>query len=172
MKRKVMVVPDCPFCKSHLTGRKIYYSGYRNEEVIARYMKAGELVEPTPLSIERNLFCLDCGLEWSGLPGCRKVDKAGLEEIKRLKGIDSEAVDTLENSIVENKLENRKKKRHKKNKGIAIPKTGKKLSLGSAAKYLLKETLIAPITDALPKDKKKKEEEETGGLNVNTRFQD
>ena len=64
----VCVVPKCPKCGSYLTGRYLPYTGSDPAKIIKIYLKDGDLVRPTPIMPDNNLFCEACGLEWNADP--------------------------------------------------------------------------------------------------------
>ena len=89
---KIIKVRDCPICKSHRTGYKVYviFENEVSKEKAAGYRR-GELVYPIVHSSfgseELNCICFDCGMEWKDFLKREKVTKQELEEIKTEKGI-------------------------------------------------------------------------------------
>lgn len=170
MGKTVHVTPPCPMCQSKRTGYKISYIGYFNDELIARHLRRGELVRPSPVSFDNNLFCEDCGLEWTGETIIAKLNKKELQSLKTEKGISKEYIEEKENSSVYDCIETRRKKRRKaydKVTEIFRPLSGikkedkkeneaekptKKRGPIKWAVGVFAAAIIEPIKDAIPKN--------------------
>lgn len=100
----VHLTPQCPICKSARTGFKIAYTGHDPGAIIARHMRRGELVSPSPLSFDNNLFCADCGVEWSGDIFTKRLSKEEITKLKAAKGINTNLIDAEENAFIYSKL--------------------------------------------------------------------
>lgn len=59
-------VPQCPNCRSFVTGRYLSKHRATEREWIERdSLQKGEIIQFKDVSDEKNCFCLDCGHEWS-----------------------------------------------------------------------------------------------------------
>lgn len=127
-KNKYNYVCDCPRCGSSQTGYVINDIGVVNYNVESEKLKKllnGEIVEVHSfVSDENTLFCLHCGLNWSGRPKVIYLNEEEIEKEKKRRGIDEEFINKrniskdnlriLKKAAKQNRKKN--KKQQKKNK--------------------------------------------------------
>lgn len=60
-------VPPCPACNSCKTGRYVQSQKWGDDAWVQKEsLKHGEIVKVVSVVPKYNLFCVDCGFEWSG----------------------------------------------------------------------------------------------------------
>lgn len=57
-------VPDCPSCKSPMTGHFVKYHKHYSEWMIKDALQNGEIISLTSDEKDDNLFCSECGFTW------------------------------------------------------------------------------------------------------------
>ena len=132
---RIIKVKDCPICKSHRTGYKVYvlFENEVSKERAAGYLR-GELVYPIVHSSfdseELNCICFDCGTEWKEALKREKVTKLDIENIKSEKGITKNSSE-----------EERKRKRYEDENASIIKKERKRKIRAEKFKKLIRPIL-------------------------------
>lgn len=114
-------VPPCPRCGSHKTGRyvNVLMPNYGTEKIIAKCLKGGELIKITgDLSLpENNVYCEDCGAEWSTNIDTFLINKKQLEMQIKLRGITQKIYKDMKNyKKIKKKTDAKTKREEKKRK--------------------------------------------------------
>lgn len=91
--QKYCYVPPCPRCHSKKTGYII--ADVRNEtteQYKLRKLQNGELVQIHASLYDHNLFCENCGAEWTGEYEIKRLTDEEIEEQKQIRGITEEYI--------------------------------------------------------------------------------
>lgn len=100
-------VPPCPFCGSKMTGRYLKSHWAADDEYVAdTSLKNGELVVFRPEIPSKNVFCVNCGHDWTEYIESRFMT---LEEIDKEKAA---------RSTNEIRAQEREEKKGKKKRGV------------------------------------------------------
>lgn len=142
------LVPDCPHCGSGHTGRYIEYHGTDEGDVTASHMRKGELVVPSYTDHTDNLYCEECGFEWTGTPRMAWVTRKELKKLKEKKGISDKEIHAFEELIPELNSDYQKLGTGKKR----INMMSRSIIRGFIWKQI-DTSVLAPLKDIIPKKK-------------------
>ena len=91
-------VPECPECGSSCTGRyvKMPQSEADRDYMERETLKYGEIIRFIPKVPERNLFCVECGCKWHGVPETRRYSRKQIEEEIEKRGTYEAYIEVIE----------------------------------------------------------------------------
>ena len=109
--------PPCKRCGSIATGR---YLISNDQEDGIRYLQHGEYIRPCSEVPMNNLFCTECGMEWTGPVKFRYMSRAELNDRKKIMGITKDGIREKEQELTASAVVNRRTNKYLEAGGKAL----------------------------------------------------